>query len=86
MGASPLLSVGPAPPLEALASQAAEQRRRLRELLSEYEAAKNEVIGVIANASALGEEHSRVLLSMARARRAQLEQALVELSRTMSID
>jgi hypothetical protein len=86
MGTSPFLNAGAAPPLEVLAHQAVEQRRRLLELLSEYEAVKNEVIGVITNASAFGEEHSCVLLAMAKARRAKLEQALVELSQTMSID
>ena len=63
-----------------------EEGRRWFELWSEYEATKNEVIGVIENASALGEAHSQALLAMARCRQAQLEQALLEFAQTVMIE
>jgi len=63
-----------------------EQAQRWLELWAEYEATKNEVLGVLENTATFGEAHSRALLVMARERRTRLEQALVELSRTTMTD
>jgi hypothetical protein len=65
---------------------ATEHGRRWLELWSEYEATRNEVIGVIENTSALGEEQARALLTMAKGRRAQAEEALVQFSHTVMND